>query len=207
MENQENKEKLNLEQRKADALAEVEAFVGDDAFNIRHIFSFGAGEKYLGEKEIVAAIIQKYPQAMEGLSNAYLARNLEDVTKSYVMGVIDVCSDLKNYRKRFIGGPVVYGRNGEKFDIPDNRYIEVILDDAKASFRVRIDGMSKRAVEIVEKDKMIYGSKSRFSGVDEKKLYVPADRTSTGFPDKIEFIGDQAKAAAEIISVEEQERG
>lgn len=196
---------LTPEQKKAKALEEVDAFVGKEAMNIRHIFKFGAGKEYLSDKEIVLAIIQKYPQSIDGLTNSYMAKNFEDVTKSFVLGVVDICQEPRKSGERFIGGPVTSGRNGELFAIEDKTYIETILSDARDSYRSKVDDMTKEAISIVEKDKTIYGDKSKFKDVDTKKLYIVEQKGSTGFPDRIRDIENQAKGTTEILVGEERE--
>lgn len=196
---------LTPEQKKEKALEEVDTFIGKNAMNIRQIFKFGAGREYLGDKEIVLAIIQKYPQSIDGLTNSYMAKNFEDVTKSFVLGVVDICQEPRKSGERFIGGPVTSGRNGELFAIEDKTYVETILSDARNSYRSKVDDMTKEAISIVEKDKEENGDKSKFKDVDVKNLYVVEQKGSSEFPDRINDIEKQAKGATEILIGEERE--
>jgi len=196
---------LTPEQKKGKALEEVDAFVEKNAMNIRQIFKFGAGKEYLADKEIVLAIIQKYPQSIEGLTNSYMAKNFEDVTKSFVLGVVDICQEPRKSGERFIGGPVTSGRNGELFAIEDKTYVETILSDARYSYRSKVDDMTKEAISIVEKDKEANGDKTKFKDIDTKNLYIVEQKGSTEFPDRIRDIENQAKGATEILVGEERE--
>ena len=196
---------MTPEDRKKEALARVDEHVAKNG-SISGIFFLSVGRDYLDDKEIVCAIIQRYPQAIAKLPKKFLASNLEEITQSYISGVIDICSDLPNNRSRFSGGAVRYGRDGSTLPYYNEKNdIETILSDAKYCYRDTMIEMSKAATDIKDKDLMIYGSKSRFHGMDPKALEIYDKKVETGFPGKIQSYEEQAKASAEVIQSVERD--